>query len=61
MQEIDRSKYSQNFKFLGQKFCCPSHYHGRPQKLFQEGESRHFAYLFFLDATQIDIYKKENV
>jgi len=38
MQEIDRSKYNQNFKFLGQKFGCPSHYHGRAQKFFQGGK-----------------------
>jgi len=37
---------------------------GRPQKFFQgEGKSQHFAYLFQVvgDATQIDVYKKENV
>jgi len=38
-----------------------SHEHGRPQKFFQGGQSRHFAYLFVVvdDATQIDEYEKE--
>jgi len=37
--------------------------HGRPQKFFQGGQSRHFACLFQVigDATQKDVYKKENV
>jgi len=31
--------------------------HGRPQKFFQGGQSRHFAYLFVVvsDATQINV------
>ena len=39
---------------------CP---HERPQKFFQGGQSRHFAYLSQVvgDATQTDVYKKENV
>ena len=34
-------------------------YHGRPQKLFQGGQSRNFAYPFQVvdDATQIDVHK----
>jgi len=53
--------------FLNMLFSYPTLnvilYHGRPQKFFQGGQSRHFAYLFLVvdDATQIDVYKKENV
>jgi len=38
-------------------FCC-SCCHGRPQKFFLGGQSRHFAYVFVVvdDATQIDVY-----
>jgi len=34
-------------------------FHGRPQKLFQGGQSRHFAYPFWIvdDATQVDVHK----
>jgi len=34
--------------------------HGRPQKFFQGGQSRHFDYLFqaVVDAMQMDVYKK---
>jgi len=50
--------YSTNSSAIRKRFT-----HGRPQKFFQGGQSRHFAYLFLVvgDATQIDVDKKENI
>ena len=54
------------FSSLAQAFCKsrsgPKH-HGRPQKVFQGGYSQHFAYLCLVvgDATQNDVYRKQNV
>jgi len=40
-------------------YICNTHGHGRPQKFFQGGQSRHFAYPFQVsdDATQTDVHK----